>query len=135
MFSRFDVVELALVYVSNEQAGTIVTPLHVDGSPDLVVEIGSPGARRRDETIKRKLYERAGVLKYLHLDPRRQPRPRSSIYESRANPCCSSDEGKGVSLETAEPFVDPGDLPMRTVTLSASTVSVSLPSTYRRWEG
>ena len=69
VFSRFDVVEPDLVYVSNEQAGAIVTPLHVEGSPDLVVEIGSPGTRRRDESIKRKLYERAGVLEYWFVDP------------------------------------------------------------------
>ena len=60
-----------LVYVSNERAGEIITSLHVEGSPDLVVEIGSPGTRKRDETIKRKLYERAGVLEYWFVDPDR----------------------------------------------------------------
>jgi len=28
--------------------------------PELVIEIGSKGTRKRDETIKRRLYERAG---------------------------------------------------------------------------
>jgi Uma2 family endonuclease len=41
----------------------------VRGTPDLVVEIGSPGTRKRDETIKRRLYERSGVSEYWVIDP------------------------------------------------------------------
>jgi Uma2 family endonuclease len=37
--------------------------------PELVVEIASKGTRRRDETIKRRLYERAGVTEYWLVDP------------------------------------------------------------------
>ena len=37
--------------------------------PELVVEIGSPGTRKRDETIKRRLYERSGVSEYWVVDP------------------------------------------------------------------
>jgi Uma2 family endonuclease len=33
----------------------------IDGAPDLVIEILSPGTRRRDLTIKRELYERFAV--------------------------------------------------------------------------
>ena len=31
--------------------------------------IGSPGTRKRDETIKRRLYERFGVTEYWVVDP------------------------------------------------------------------
>jgi Putative restriction endonuclease len=64
LFSRFDVVEPDLLYVSNERAESLLACQHVTGAPDLVVEIASPGTRKRDETIKRRLYERSGVTEY-----------------------------------------------------------------------
>ena len=33
------------------------------------MEIASPGTRKRDETIKRRLYERGGVSEYWMIDP------------------------------------------------------------------
>ena len=67
--SKFDIVEPDLLYVSIERAAEVVTPQHVRGVPDIVVEIASPGTRKRDETIKRRLYERAGVSEYWIVDP------------------------------------------------------------------
>jgi len=69
VFSRFDVVEPDLLYLSNERVAEVVTAQHVTGAPDIVIEIGSPGTRRRDETIKRRLYERSGVSEYWVVDP------------------------------------------------------------------
>jgi Uma2 family endonuclease len=69
LFSRFDVVEPDLLYVSNERAPELLSGQYVTGAPDLVVEIGSPGTRRRDETIKRRLYERSNVVEYWVVDP------------------------------------------------------------------
>lgn len=47
----------------------MLTAKNVQGAPNLVVEIGSPSTRQRDETIKRKLYERFGVEEYWVIDP------------------------------------------------------------------
>ena len=47
----------------------VLTKANVQGTPELVIEIGSPGTRKRDETIKRRLYERAGVSEYWVVDP------------------------------------------------------------------
>jgi Uma2 family endonuclease len=69
VFSDFDVVEPDLLYVSNARAAEILTPKNVQGSPELVVEIGSPSTRGRDETIKRRLYERFAVVEYWVVDP------------------------------------------------------------------
>jgi Uma2 family endonuclease len=69
VFSEFDVVEPDLLYLSNERAAQMLTPLHAKGVPELVIEIGSKGTRKRDETIKRRLYERAGVSEYWIVDP------------------------------------------------------------------
>jgi len=69
IFSQFDVVEPDLLFVSTERAGKVLTETNVQGAPDLVVEIGSPSTRKRDETIKRRLYERFGVVEYWVIDP------------------------------------------------------------------
>ena len=69
LMSQFDVVEPDLIYLSNERAAEIMTTLHLRGAPELVIEIGSPSTRQRDETIKRHLYERTGVSEYWFVDP------------------------------------------------------------------
>ena len=81
ILTRFDVVEPDLLYVSNERAPDLLSGKWVTGAPDLAIEIGSPGTRSRDETIKRQLYAREGVAEYWIVDPEidvvRVYRPRS----------------------------------------------------------
>jgi Uma2 family endonuclease len=69
VFSQHDVVEPDLLYVSNARTTQVLTPANVQGAPDLVIEIGSPSTRQRDETIKRRLYERSAVSEYWVVDP------------------------------------------------------------------
>lgn len=69
VLSMFDVVEPDLLYVSRERMDQVLTVKHVTGAPDLVVEVGSESTRKRDETIKRRLYERVGVAEYWVIDP------------------------------------------------------------------
>ncbi len=42
---------------------------YVDGAPDLVVEILSPGTAKKDRLTKRLAYQAAGVPEYLIIDP------------------------------------------------------------------
>jgi Uma2 family endonuclease len=69
VFSKFDVVEPDLLYISNDRAQAVLTAANVQGAPEIVIEIGSPSTRARDETIKRRLYERSDVTEYWVVDP------------------------------------------------------------------
>jgi Uma2 family endonuclease len=68
LFSQFDVVEPDILYITQARLAQILTEKHVRGAPDLVVEVGSPGTRRRDERQKLRLYERFGVSEYWVVD-------------------------------------------------------------------
>jgi Uma2 family endonuclease len=69
VLTQHDVVEPDLLYLSHERAAQVTTPDNLRGSPELVVEIASKSTRKRDETIKRRLYERQGVTEYWVIDP------------------------------------------------------------------
>jgi Uma2 family endonuclease len=69
ILSDFDVVEPDLLFLTNQRLGEVQTSPWVKGAPSLVVEIGSPSTRKRDATIKRRLYERVGVDEYWIVDP------------------------------------------------------------------
>ena len=69
VFTRYDVVEPDLLYMSHTRAQAVLTAANVQGVPELVIEISSPSTRTRDETIKRRLYEREGVSEYWVVDP------------------------------------------------------------------
>lgn len=69
VLTNWDVVEPDLLLVLADQR-RILTDQNVQGAPALVIEILSPGTRRRDQTIKRQLFERSGVREYWLVDPR-----------------------------------------------------------------
>jgi Uma2 family endonuclease len=68
VLSRYDVVVPDLIYVSAERSVGI-EERGLFAAPDLAVEILSPSTRHRDETLKRRLYERVGVAEYWLIDP------------------------------------------------------------------
>ena len=68
VLSRHDVVEPDLIFVGAARAA-VLTAGHAAGAPDLVIEILSPSTRRRDEMLKRDLYEARGVAEYWLIDP------------------------------------------------------------------
>lgn len=69
VLSRFDVVLPDVLFLSNESLLEQKDQRYIDGAPSLVVEIASPSTRKRDATIKKALYERAGVDEYWIIDP------------------------------------------------------------------
>lgn len=56
-----------ILFVSKERL-RILREDGIEGPPDLVIEILSPGTARRDRTVKRYLYERQGVPEYWIVD-------------------------------------------------------------------
>ena len=58
-----------LVYFTTERFARVVNDRHATAAPDLVVEILSPGTRRRDKGRKRAVYDREGVREYWIVDP------------------------------------------------------------------
>ena len=70
VFTKYDVVEPDLMYFSKDRYAEVVTEKNAQGPPNLAVEILSPGTRRRDEALKRRLYERMKIDEYWIVDPK-----------------------------------------------------------------
>lgn len=60
-------VEPDLIFIRSDHLDRI-GPKHVDGPPDLVVEVSSPATRLVDRVRKRDLYERFGIPEYWIVD-------------------------------------------------------------------
>jgi Uma2 family endonuclease len=71
VFSPTDVVGPDLLFIARGRLD-IIGAKYIAGAPDLAVEILSPSSRRRDEVVKRRLYEREGVGEYWVVDPVRE---------------------------------------------------------------
>ena len=69
VLSDYDVVEPDLLFLAGDQR-SILTEANVQGAPALVVEVLSPSTQRRDEGIKRELFDRKGVQEYWLVDPK-----------------------------------------------------------------
>ena len=63
------VVEPDILYVSAARHPILESGVAVHGAPDLVVEILSPSTAKRDQVVKRKLYQNYGVREFWIVDP------------------------------------------------------------------
>jgi Uma2 family endonuclease len=86
--SLFTVLVPDLVFFTAERFARVVNAKHAIAAPDLVVEILSPGTRRRDKGRKRAVYGREGVGEYWIVDPEsrsitalRRPRAGSGLAD------------------------------------------------------
>src|SRR4030067_3847920 len=68
LFSEEDIVQPDIIFISNKNKN-IITKNNIQGAPDLLIEILSPGTSKRDLGIKKKLYAKSGVREYWIVDP------------------------------------------------------------------
>jgi Uma2 family endonuclease len=71
VLSRFDVLQPDIFFVSAERR-SVIGEKFISDAPDLVVEILSPGTRKRDRIFKAKRYARFGVREMWIADPDRK---------------------------------------------------------------
>jgi Uma2 family endonuclease len=71
IFSEYSGVIPDLVVFLNQTSDAIITGERLTGSPDLVIEVLSPGPAniRRDRMVKLQLYSKHGVPEYWIVDP------------------------------------------------------------------
>ena len=69
VLSDYDVVEPDLLFLAGDQQ-SILTEANVQGAPAWVIEVLSPRTRRRDEGIKKQLFDQKGVREYWLVDPK-----------------------------------------------------------------
>ncbi len=65
-----DVVQPDVMFIRNEHLGILANDGRISGTPDIVIEIVSPGSARTDRVRKYALYARSGVPEYWLLDYR-----------------------------------------------------------------
>ena len=80
----------------------IVGEKTIDGPPDLIIEILSPGTRRRDLTVKRSLYARFGVKEYWLVDPDAKSVTVLTLTDGQFAPVPQRDDGVVRSLVLPE---------------------------------
>ena len=66
VFSEHDVVQPDILVVCDKDK---ITEANIQGAPDLIIEVISPGTALKDKREKKKLYERYGVKEYIIVDP------------------------------------------------------------------
>src|SRR5690606_686378 len=66
VFSEHNVVQPDVFVVCDRRK---ITERNIQGAPDLIIEIFSPGTQKKDRWEKKRLYEKSGVREYLMVEP------------------------------------------------------------------
>jgi Uma2 family endonuclease len=69
VLTKWDVVVPDLVFVAADQRRILTEP-NIQGAPALMVEVLSPGTKKRDLGVKKALFNREGVREYWIVDPK-----------------------------------------------------------------
>jgi len=68
VFDSSNIVQPDIIFISRENR-SIVKEKNIQGAPDLVIEIVSPGTFQKDRVFKMKIYARYGVKNLWLIDP------------------------------------------------------------------
>ena len=106
-----DIVQPDLLFVTASRED--ICSEHVDGAPDLAIEVISPSGPERDRIVKRALYEQNGVREYWIADPEERTIEVLHLVEGAFAPAGYFREGqvlvsrllKGLELPVADVFV------------------------------
>jgi Uma2 family endonuclease len=71
VLSQFDVLQPDIFFISTGRMA-VIGEKYISDAPDLVVEVLSPGTRKRDRFIKSKRYARFGVREMWIADPQKK---------------------------------------------------------------
>jgi Uma2 family endonuclease len=71
VLSQFDVLQPDIFFISTGRLA-VIGEKYISDAPDLVVEVLSPGTRKRDRFIKSKRYARFGVREMWIADPQKK---------------------------------------------------------------
>ena len=91
LFAEGDYLEPDYVFIRSDRTH-LISDRGIEGAPDLVVEIVSPGTTRRDRGLKRQRYAHFGVAEYWILDPRTK---RVEIHRSTDDPARQTEIASG----------------------------------------
>lgn len=115
ILDRTNVLQPDLVMIRRDRLD-IVTMRGIEGAPDLVVEVLSPGSRKRDKVRKAAIYARYGVPEYWIVDPLARTLEQhilasdhyiiGNLFEE--GDTVQSDKLPCVSFTVSELFQDPG---------------------------
>lgn len=71
VLSKYDVVQPDIIFITTRHTDRVKST-HLEGEPDLVIEIMSTGTLQRDRIFKRKLYAIHGVSEYWLVHPEKE---------------------------------------------------------------
>jgi Uma2 family endonuclease len=69
VLSRYDVLQPDIFFISSDRR-TVIGEKYITDAPDLVIEVLSPGTRKRDRILKSRRYARFGVREMWIADPK-----------------------------------------------------------------
>lgn len=136
VFGPYQIVQPDLLFIQRHRLG-IVNQGKIDGAPDLIIEILSPGTRESDLGWKKTLYAREGVRFYWVADPITKTVLPLTLGAAGYNEAALLQTGEtlacplcpGITVEIARPFPNPHPRRLRTTATTIATIAPNATTT------